>query len=591
MKRLLSADRWPRLTLGLAAFWLGLALAVPAQQPVRTGKLTGRVLAEDGQPLANATVRIHAVGVTRSGVARTATTDEEGNFVFELMPPASYRFEVTGRDYVTPPEAEPPRTYRLGEHATLNLVKGGIIAGRVTNALGEPVVAIEVTAIRLRDAQGQRVEPVLWPISRLTDDRGQYRLYGLLPGTYVVGANELTRAYAPSNGYEGETPIFYPAETRVTATELTVRPGEELSGIDIRYRSERGRTLSGKLTGALNGNADEFGMFTVQLNLLPLGVTVAETFVNLERAKGFSLYGLPEGEYEISARGTGSTGPGALSKPKRVSLRGADVSGLELLLEPLAMLSGRIALEKLEPAAGKCPPTRPLRFEELLIQAQPSESVASANTPATARKPLPGSSKHEAAPGSQGEFTLRGLFSGVYRLITNLPNSNLYLKEIKLGAEAKSRASTQPRASITPSVDLGRNGIALQAGEKISGVTLTIAEGAASVQGKVSGLNAADSAWKVHLIPAEAAQADDVIRYAETRLQPDGSFAFVNLAPGKYWVLVQPEVKTNQSDQPLAWRPLERANLRRAAEAAKQEIELVACQKLMNFEVVANRNR
>jgi hypothetical protein len=314
VKRLLTGWRWSCLTLSFGVLWLGLALAVFAQQQTaRSGKLTGRVLAEDGQPLANATVRIFAVGAVNAGVARTATTDEEGNFAFDLLPPASYRFEVAGRDYVTPPEPEPRRTYRLGEHATLNLVKGGIIAGRVTNSLGEPVVAVEVTAIRLRDALGHPVPRVLWPTSRLTDDRGHYRLYGLLPGTYLVGANERTRAYAPPNGYEGETPVFYPAETRATATELKVRPGEELTGIDIRYRSERGRTLSGRLTGALSGNADEYGMFTVQLNLLPLGVTVAETFVNLEEAKGFSLYGLPEGEYEISARGTGSTGPGAVA--------------------------------------------------------------------------------------------------------------------------------------------------------------------------------------------------------------------------------------------------------------------------------------
>jgi hypothetical protein len=43
----------------------------------------------------------------------------------------------------------------------------------------------------------------------------------------------------------------------------------------------------------------------------------------------------------------------------------------------------------------------------------------------------------------------------------------------------------------------------------------------------------------VHLVPAETASADEVLRYAEVAADRDGAFEIKNMSPGKYRLLVR----------------------------------------------------
>ena len=57
----------------------------------------------------------------------------------------------------------------------------------------------------------------------------------------------------------------------------------------------------------------------------------------------------------------------------------------------------------------------------------------------------------------------------------------------------------------------------------------------------------------------------------------------IYLAPGKYWLLAKAVTGNEPVDFPVlltAWDAAERAKLRRQAEAAKNEIELKACQRV-----------
>jgi hypothetical protein len=103
-------------------------------------------------------------------------------------------------------------------------------------------------------------------------------------------------------------------------------------------------------------------------------------------------------------------------------------------------------------------------------------------------------------------------------------------------------------------MDASQNGLEVKSGEKVSGVELTIAEGAASLKGKVVPANENvkfSKRIRVHLIPAEMAAANEALRYYETIANNDGSFDLKNLAPGRY-----------------------------LAEAVKNEIELKSCQRV-----------
>ncbi len=91
------------------------------------------------------------------------------------------------------------------------------------------------------------------------------------------------------------------------------------------------------------------------------------------------------------------------------------------------------------------------------------------------------------------------------------------------------------------------------------------------------------SRLRAHLIPWEATSADDALRYGETLVASDGTFTFANFAPGKYRLLARAVPDNEPADrlpQPAAWDSAERAKLRKEAEAAKNEIELKACQRV-----------
>jgi hypothetical protein len=118
------------------------------------------------------------------------------------------------------------------------MIKGGVITGRITNAMGNPVIEASLLVELTRDAGGKPTAEKL-RFSSATDDRGVYRLWGLTPGSYVV--HLYNRSSACSSADNETVPIYYPSSTREKAAEVTVRSGVETSGIDIRYREDQGR--------------------------------------------------------------------------------------------------------------------------------------------------------------------------------------------------------------------------------------------------------------------------------------------------------------------------------------------------------------
>src|SRR5260370_11518545 len=140
---------------------------------------------------------------------------------------------------------------------TIRMIKGGVITGRVTSESGTAGVGIHVTATRLRDSEGHpaRFNPLdMWgqALQWKTDDRGIYRVYGLEPGVYVVsaGGGELFAfASGSRGGYDDDSPVFYPSNTRDTATEITLHGGDESSGIDISFREAKCHAVTGIITG------------------------------------------------------------------------------------------------------------------------------------------------------------------------------------------------------------------------------------------------------------------------------------------------------------------------------------------------------
>ncbi len=608
---------------------------IPAQTPAPAqgeqagnessyGSITGKVVGEDGAiPFVNVTVT-PASGRMRGNTFRSVTTDEAGNFKVDGLRHIAWIVSATAQGYVPESlpgaeDAEPPY-HRIGDTVTIRLVKGGVITGRVINSRNEPVIAVRVSAQQVRDADGALLRSGGVTRELQTDDRGVYRLFGLAAGAYVVVAGSTSSAGGGPGGgpggpgggpggrgrpsqYEGEVPTYYPSATRDTAVELTVRAGDELSGIDIQYRGETGHAVSGKILGAASGNpgggGGGFGATSVTLTHTASGAVINRAFVISRPGPGggngsnsFALYGVPDGEYEIAAQ---RTAPGdqndAASVPRHVTVVSRDVTGLDLTLMPMGTIVGKVQAERAS-AGSACQTKRKASIEELLFAVRREDG--SSLEPA---RPGPGfglrqrlsDNTRASSPDRTGELAWRQLMVGRYRIVPQLLDESWYLRAMTLPAStANATAKTAAKTAAPASTDAGRSGLMLKSGDRLSGLTIIVAEGAAGVKGKVTAAEGTKlpAHLRVHVIPAEKDAADNVLRYAETRTGSDRRFSFSNLAPGKYWLLAYPTAENEAADKqirPKAWDSAERTKLRRDAETANQVIELQPCQRAVDY--------
>lgn len=547
-----------------------------------TGKITGRVVGEDGRPMPDAAVYLYRSYARVPGPPKTVTTDSDGKFQALDLAPGLYTVSATLPGFVATPDAATEvgdaRYYRLGDSVTLSLVKGGVITGTVRDANGEPVVAVSVRAVRMRDANG-RTLPRSFNYSppRMTDDRGIYRLYGLQPGTYIVMAGGSMGFSGLPNAYDSDAPTFFPSSTRDTAAEVSVRGGEEATGTDIRYRGERGRIISGSISGTIDPNLRY--SLSVSLALPSNGAYESTTFVQPGTKPSFSFNGISDGEYELTAQQGLGGGESAVSAPRRVTVKGSDVTGIELSLAPLGSIAGSVFLEA--PPKETCGDKRGATFLETLITARRDEKIQLLEVTRTPF--LLGSG---SIPDDQGKFTIHNVQTGSYRLTVRLPSDAWYVRSITLpAAQAARPAGPQSKPAETKSAQ-SSSVITLKTGDHVANVAVNIAQDAANLRGRVA--PATEGAilpanLKVYLVPQERERADDVLRYSEAAIESDGAFTLANLAPGRYLIIVRPAPENDpleRSPRPLAWDTTTRAKLRREAEAANTPVELKSCQRI-----------
>jgi len=539
-----------------------------------TGAITGRVVADDGQPVRHATVSISSMGGGGRIAGRlTVVSDEDGNFQAEGLDPIPYTISATAPGYVLDPKKQRETNYSfIGQPVTITMMRGGVITGKVTSSTGEPIIRIAVRAVRVRDENGRpdNTGAGNFRPQRMTDDRGVYRLYGLAPGSYLVsaGGGNMNSSDRPTP-YHGRMGIYHPSATRDAATEVKVIGGDEVRGIDIRYRGDRGFAISGKV---ISGSSRQETSANISLRNPATGAIIATTFLSRESGQsGYAFYGVPNGEYLImSTRGGFNDASSMSATPRRVTVNGRDVPGVDLTLAPNAAIEGTVAIEKVS-SAEKCVNPRESYLEEIVVRAKRDDAGEKADPPYSFYGAM-----NIAGINDKGAFAVRNLRPGRHRMDIQLPGENWFLKSMTM-------------TGATPAND-PRNGLTLKSGDRVDGLTITLATGAAGLKGKITPAGDAKlpSRLRAHLVPAETAAKDDLLRFAETPVESDRSFSFVNLAPGKYLITTR-EIPGSEapddSARPVAWDAAERAKLRKEAEAAKVEVELNACQRVSNFEL------
>jgi len=533
----------------------------------RSGAITGKVVDDSGTPIANARVFVSAQSV--QGVRQTIYTDEAGKFVAQDLPRASYAVTVQVAGYTAVRQPGDTVHHTPGDSVTLVVRKGGAITGRVTTADGDPVVGVQISATLVRDERGRRNESTFGN-TRYTDDRGIYRIFGLPPGTYIVAAGSKLVGGGQPNAYADDVPTYHPSSTRDTAAEISLPAGGEAAGIDIRYRSEKGAAVSGSI---VDPNLPELAGVGISVMLMRATSDTMESQAYIQPRgsdRAFSLYGIPDGDYYLNARRAPYQGSdGAGSKRIPVKVRGHDVSGVEISMVPLGSIAGRLILD---PATReiKCESTKAPAAEETLLSLSSDDS----------QNPDPSSrfSSPLLQPDDKGDFVFPGLPAGPYRIDSrSLLDETWYVSDV-----------TVPGPTNTP-VSANPAGLVVKSGQRLSGVRVVLGQGAALIKGQIEKQEAPlPDRLLVHLIPAAAESAGNTLRYLETEVQSDGSFKIANVPPGRYLVLArQPtdEVPALRLPRPQAWNTKTRALLRREATEVNSEIELKACQRVVDYKL------
>lgn len=566
---------WPA-----AALWLMFASASYAQQPAIENRasdrsaITGNVVTRDGEPVTSAYVSISRIGPNTFGNIKV---DGNGQFKSEPLDAGLYRVSAFAPGYVSEPQVNSPGYYHPGDAITLTLIKGGVITGKVMNSENAPVVAANVRAIRVRDQNGKPLSIQGITRERFTDDRGIYRLYGLPAGSYVVSAGGPQRftSSAPPTQYETQAPTYSPSSTRDTATEITLNSGDEIT-MDIQYRGEPGHSVSGKVVGAASSNEATIS-YGVSVSLLDLRsrMTIMNATANAPNNFAFALYGVPDGEYEVNATQGSQSRDNLSSGPKRITVQGSDITGLNLNLAPLASIQGRLVLET-DPKT-PCAKRRATALPETIMFARRFQPETGASKTAAAGQPevsvLSDFSGSESMIDGQGNFSFKNLQAGTYKIDPREPASGWYIRSMTMGPPAKP-------------LNVAHDGINVKASERIAGVTVTFREGAGKLRGRIS-LGEGQSlpaTLRVYLVPSEPDSTENVLRFYEARPESNGSFTVDNLAPGKYLVVARPVEETDLgTTKSIRMDSGFRTKVLSDAQASKKEVGFTPCEQISDY--------
>jgi hypothetical protein len=315
-----------------------------AETPTGTARISGRVVAADtGTPLRRAQININSRDAQFN---RSVTTDSDGIYELATLPAGRYRLFVNKAGFVAleygqarPFEAGKPIDIAAGqvlEKIDFSLPRGSAITGRITDEFGDPMTDVQVQAMRYQYLNGER-QLVDAGRTAQTDDLGAYRIFGLMPGDYIVRASMrpnmpqgLRSAETEQTGYPG---TYYPGVADVSqAQTVTAVLGQEISSIGFPLVPARLSRISGTVMGSdgrplagamvmlrARGSA---GMGPLRMNLMGNGGG------QVRSDGGFQLANVPPGDYVLDVQ----------QRPQNIrNLQDINLSQLEFASMPLSV--------------------------------------------------------------------------------------------------------------------------------------------------------------------------------------------------------------------------------------------------------------
>jgi protocatechuate 3,4-dioxygenase beta subunit len=468
---------------------------------------------------------------------KRATTDGDGQFEFTGLPAGTYRISASPPQYSSQYLSisygatrssgfywnEPGKSIELKDGQTvdkvlISLPRGGVITGRVVDENGEPLTRVQVYTLAFPPGTSRGVR---YGGGGSTDDLGQFRLWGMNTGEYVVVAEARNNTmYPPSMGPETEeertgfVTTYYPgAVDEGAAQRLRVKAGEETSGIEIRVGQARMYHITGNVVDS-QGRPVTTG--NGQLMRRGPSASASMPFFAGTDAKGhFDMRNVPPGDYRLVFRLPQANVPFSPDRPREpvemaivpLSIVGADVDNLLVVTSLGVNLTGRVVFEQGPPTSTGAP----MRVMAVALNMNDSAGIPS---------PDP------AIVAADGTFTLKGLM-GEYGLRTAVPNQ--YMKSVTVNGEDITDLAHEFKASDR--------------------VTITMTSRVSTIEGDVTDLRDTPLP-EVGIILFSEDKASWRINSVWTKrgmLDAKGHFRVVGILPGRYYMAALPRQRLTLS--------------------------------------------
>jgi protocatechuate 3,4-dioxygenase beta subunit len=419
-----------------------------AQAQTGTARIRGRVAAADtGAPVRRANVMLNGPIAPRS-----TTTDGDGRFEFNGLPAGSYNLnankpgfinQLYGQRRLNAPNV--PVAVRDGQTVSqidFALMRGGVVTGRISDDFGDPLAGAQMQVQRYTyGPNGRQLTGVAaGPSNFITDDLGQFRIYGLAPGDYVVsGRVQTSLAQVPNQDDRGEgyPPTFYPGTANIAESQLVTVSASQETAVHFAMTASRLVRLSGRVMDS-QGRPAAGAMLQLSSGTQNSGLTIGAGQVAPDGT--FSIARVPPGDHviRVSSRPQNNEqlaqrldqlvrAGGVLSvageEPEvgtlPVSVSGEDLTGLTLQMRRAAVLSGRFVLEGSS--------ARP-NLEQMRVTLQTADQAGAGSV--LGGGIIGGSGQQNGQPDANGAFELRGAAGRV--LLRVIGNGAWTLKSVML---------------------------------------------------------------------------------------------------------------------------------------------------------------
>jgi 5-hydroxyisourate hydrolase-like protein (transthyretin family) len=523
-------------------------------------------------------------------------TDDRGRFAFSNVDPGTYKVMFSGAGFARQEYGQRtatggvPVTLAPGQAKTdivMRMLAVAAVSGRIRDNAGQPAAGVTVQLFRFSyDETGQR--KIQRVTSTRTDDRGEYRMYYLTPGSYYVSAgNQPGENQQQLGGISGlEALMFgagYSTANRIaqnyattyypgvadenSARPIDVHPGADLRGIDLLVSPQQSYRVRGRVVDSRTGQPPQTASVSITVENPDPAAFLLNSFFgnsNYRPADGtFEFQNISAGTYTVSASVPNTTQQrpvdfanlspeerlaysqqmqaAQLARPKAsVTARvvSGDVDGVLLTLGVSSSITGRIRVES---AAGT-----PVGLEFVRVQLR--------GGPGAANNILNGGGPQPRPVSAEGAFRIDNVWPGQYRLFVAGMPQGFYIKEARLGETDVLNAP------------LGFTGADLRA------LDLLLSSNVGALDG-----TAADAAGQpmpgaqVVLIPAANRERTELFRPVVADL--NGRFSIPTVAPGEYILAAWEALEPNAFFDPNAIRQAETAGKAvRVGEGSSQTI-------------------